>query len=474
MRIHGALASLLACTALSCTQPKAASVPPTAVDSSDTADAGLAASEDPREELMRATLARARVIQDEVAALRELRFSHPVPAKRQTVPDFRKAMIAELEKSFPANKSRPTSKALFHLGFLKTKMDLATALIEIAVGQVAAYYNPETGTFYAVTLSSDQAWLEIMTAHELTHGLQDQNFDLRHYIGEPSPNHPEKVSLTEDQINARRFVVEGEASMLMIMHAASKKKGTSAELARRTRNGIALMSGLSWQDMVASADADAASSGDNKAAKLSAMPPFLVAPTLEAYTVGARAVFMVHQAGGWEAVGELYSTPPESTEQLLHPKEKLIDTREIPTQVTLPDLSKRLGTELLNETLGELTWRVYLETWEIPAARNAGAGWGGDRVVVYQGAKGPIGLIATSWDSEEDAVEFENAFRRSLRIRTNQGTAQATNTIARYKKADGSEVLVRRDGNKIFIVDGAAGARADTLLSTIERDAVFR
>ena len=468
------LATLAVLVTVSCGGPKPASKQaPEPV--ADTGPKPAPVGEDPREILLRETLERVRVIQDEVAALRGLRFSHPVPAERQTVADFRRVLIREIEKVFPTRTSRRMSKALFHLGVLKEKTDLATAMVELSVGQVAAYYNPETGKFYAVTLSDNREWLEVMTAHELVHGLQDQNFDLRHYVGEPSPNHAARVKLSEDQINARRFVVEGEASVMMWVYKAAKAlevEVADTAVMIQTRALVAMMGSMSWQTMAEQADAEA-NLAKKKATRLGALPPFLIAPTFESYTNGAKAVFIVQQDGGWEAVSALFTDPPDSTEQVLHPTEKLLGDRDRPTVVTIPDFSKRFGEALTDDTLGELGWRVYLETWEVPAADEAAAGWDGDRIAVYETPDGPVGLLAFVWDSENEAIEFENAFRRSLRARTNKGSDPGSKDVARYVRSDGSEILVRRDGDKLFVVDGAVGTRADTFLSTLESAATF-
>ena len=54
--------------------------------------------------------------------------------------------------------------------------------------------------------------LDTMSAHELTHGLQDQHFDLTKYLAEGQ-------KLDDDQLNARRFVVEGDATFTMLLYA---------------------------------------------------------------------------------------------------------------------------------------------------------------------------------------------------------------------------------------------------------------
>ena len=444
-----------------------------------TADDPVSTNEDPREVMMSLVLEKARTIQDDVAALRGLPFLRPVPAERQDQPTFRKFASKEIRKYYPADKSANATAALHHIGIIQTNRDLVESALEVIAGQVAAYYHPETGRFYAVSLSDDIQWLEIMTAHELVHGLQDQHFDLRAYVGEPSPKNPKRIEYSEDQLNARRFVVEGEATFVMFMYGvASAAKVKKLNLGHMLTVRMVTSSGAknSWRDMVAQADLEASkeeAKGKPPSARLSKLPPYIVVPTLQSYTLGAEAISVIQGASGWSAVADLYKNPPESTEQMLHPKEKLIDNRDMPTAVVLPDYSKRFGKPLFSDTLGELGWRVYLETWKTPAAELAAAGWDGDAVSVYKTPDGLVGLLAFVWDTTEDAVEWENALRRTAKTRT-VSNATRNRGVARYQRADGKEILVSRKGRRVFVVDGSSGKRALTFLGELTAKTTFR
>lgn len=430
-----------------------------------------AASElDERERLLEATLARARAIQAEVASVRSLAFKRPVPAERQTKEEFAEVVARELEKELPAAESKKLSAGLFHLGFLAEEADIAEEAARAATSQVAAYYNPDTGRFYAVTLSSDQTWLDMMTAHELTHGLQDQHFDLRGYYGSGTA-----AKLSEDQVNARRFVVEGEASFVMLLHMiAAKGDGALADGQLLTvRLMVAMMAATPWQDLLAnpggaSGPVDAETEAQVEAMK--SIPAIILTPMFESYTRGAYAVMEVHRAGGWEAVSDLYANPPDTTEQVLHPVEKLVTKRDHPSTITLPSWSARFGEPLLDETLGELGWRVYFETWQLTdAADDAAAGWDGDRVVVYQTPAGPIGIAVLTFDSTRDAVEFESAFQESLIRRFGAGKTSERGGVFRHRRPSGADILVTRRGANLWVVDGARGANARSLLDDLTR-----
>src|SRR5205814_2053342 len=114
-----------------------------------------------------------------------------------------------------------------------------------------------------------------------------------------------------------------------------------------------------------------------------------------------------------DAVNAAFSSPPRSTEQIIHPEKYL--AREQPIEVALPDLAAALGpgwTQLRSDVLGELDLRILLEQFIDPAVAAKGAeGWGGDRFSLLESTNGQLALlISTVWDSDDEAGEFFNDF----------------------------------------------------------------
>ena len=104
----------------------------------------------------------------------------------------------------------------------------------------------------------------------------------------------------------------------------------------------------------------------------------------------------------------VYAKLPASTEQILHPEKYL--KGELPVAVPAPATPQ--GTSKLAEgTLGELRTRLLLARCsKTPAV--GGWGWGGDRYVVAEAAEQRLVLAwSTEWDSEGDAMRFENGLR---------------------------------------------------------------
>ena len=138
----------------------------------------------------------------------------------------------------------------------------------------------------------------------------------------------------------------------------------------------------------------------------------------------------------WSRIDEVFREPPESTEQVLHPK-KYLD-RERPVAIVpgaLPSL--KAARELRRDVVGELEWKLLLSSkLSNGIAERAAEGWGGDRLVAYGQDEGPVHLVDLSaWDSEEDATQFEQAMRKWMARQTAQ-PERATEDLAVFLAGD--------------------------------------
>ena len=121
------------------------------------------------------------------------------------------------------------------------------------------------------------------------------------------------------------------------------------------------------------------------------------------------AVQLFQAAGNWSLINQALETPPASTEQVLHLDKYAAG--EMPISVEMPDLAWVLGggwKHVRTGVLGELIITAWLETDFSPqAASIAATGWGGDAYSLFEGPDGQgVLVLATVWDSEQDAEEF--------------------------------------------------------------------
>jgi hypothetical protein len=410
-----------------------------------------------RQKRAEAALGRVATIKPIVEKLRGLTFKSDVPTQYQTTADFQAFVRREIAKELPPKRSSDLSAALAHLGFLVKPLDLATTLEHAMTTQAGAYYDPAVKSFFLVLVPDNEAMLDTISAHELSHGLQDQHFDLSRYL-------PSDQRLDDDAATARRFIVEGDATFVMMlygMHTLVGDKITPA-MVTRMRAQIAQMAGLDADALRAQLRTQAAMMGllDPEIQKaidaMDSIPATILVPLVDSYMKGAMVALTAYEQGGWAAVNDFYRMPPTSTEQVLHPETKLFPVHEMPRRVILAKLK---DPELANNVLGELQWKIYFQQWKAADPVEAAAGWGGDRYSVTRGKDGQLlGRIATTWDTEEHAQQFAEAYVASLAVRFPEADIRTPHDgVAR---PDGSKLFVRRADKRVFIVDGARDPRA--------------
>jgi hypothetical protein len=181
------------------------------------------------------------------------------------------------------------------------------------------------------------------------------------------------------------------------------------------------------------------------------IPPYVLVPLYDAYFKGSLTVLEVFAAGGWEAVKELYANPPDSTEQTLHPVEKLVRKRDLPRRFEPPTLKALASWKRLHsDVLGELSWRVYFWNWGRKDAPELAAGWDGDRWTVWADGDKTAGVVQTVWDSPAEAAQFADAYQATVATR-------------------GVKALVKPDGDRVTIVLGCDVIDCAAVMKDVEK-----
>ena len=280
------------------------------------------------------------------------------------------------------------------LGFFPAGTDLAATQLELLGDQVLGYYDDKRNEMTVVQRGGAFGPLERVTlAHEYTHALQDQHFDLGSLDREDLSN--------GDRSLARTALVEGDASLLTQQWSLANM--TFAEILAITKQAL-----------------DPASM-----AVLSRVPPLLARQLTFPYQEGLDFANGLFGQGGWAAVDAAFTAPPDSTEQILHPEK--YTTREEPLKVAAPISAKALGrgwSEATQDTIGELGTAVWLEpTAGKRAAADAASGWGGDRIVLLEGPDdGWLLAWQTAWDTPTDADAFAVAAQAQVATLANPAT----------------------------------------------------
>jgi hypothetical protein len=253
--------------------------------------------------------------------------------------------------------------------------------------QMIAFYDEFEHQIHVRARARDDADLPFVVAHELGHSLQFQHF------------HPPEVAnvIDEDARLARLSLLEGDAMLTMAAFAADEHH---VPLSRAL---------VKMADGALEANLQGYKAALEQSPELGRAAPFQRERLMFPYQTGASFMAQLHRAGGFALVNRVYGAPPASTEHILHPEKYLAG--ELPVPVRAP--AAVAGWESLRSGhVGELLLRAMLDVCnERAVSHRAAAGWGGDAfTVLKQGERGAL-LLATTWDSETDAQEFERALR---------------------------------------------------------------
>jgi hypothetical protein len=409
-------------------------------------------------------LARVEAMKPKLAKVRHLPFKSEVSAAQQSTEDFRAYMRREVAKEGASLAGK--SEALVALGLLPPSTDLGSAIENAYATQAAAYYDPALKRFFLVMTPSEDMF-DITVAHELTHALQDQHFDLPAYL---------RAAESSDARTARHFVVEGDAMLAAIAYLVYNK----TNLAELTPDQVKAMRPKLEQLAAADPSQTAAAMKQQMGATahmdpqlrksldaLDTIPRTVMVPFLDAYMKGALLALEAYDRGGWAAVDALYKEPPESTEQVLHPKDKLLAHLDRPTRVTLPKLDGY--SVVASDVLGELQWGIYFSLWKHEGDGHVQQNWDGDRFVVVKNPDGKVvSLIATVWESPYDALQFYAAYVSTVQARYGgKTTAKGDGTFVEH--GDDATWIIRIDEH-VFIVDGGLD---DKLVDVLVDDTTF-
>jgi hypothetical protein len=312
--------------------------------------------------------------------------------------------------------------------------DVPQTLLDILQEQVIGVYNEDDKVMYIVSDSNQFGPLEKDTfAHEFTHALQDQYYDLTKL----APKHP----INDDRALAILALTEGDAVLMQRLWAQEKMSQTEIDRLKQT----------------------------GTESKLFSAPLFLRQQLLFPYVDGFNFVRQMYQTrGGYPGVDQVYRNPPDSTEQILH-----IDKYrggEKPIAVKLADLSAgSLGPgwrSIKSNVLGELDLRLILEQLTDPArAARSASGWGGDRYQLLEKDGRQALVVKSVWDTENDARNFFDALNLGLKNRFAGAAVDEASASRQALTASDVATDLRRSGANVLVVISFDRPSADAIVA---------
>jgi hypothetical protein len=308
---------------------------------------------------------------------RGLTFKHPVEIEFMSEDDFKADVTTSDEDLSTEDKDQIDQvEASFRaLGLIDGDVDLFDAQNDIQGGGTLAYYSSDDKKVRVRGTELDVA-TKVTLAHELTHALQDQYFDLSRLDDME----------TDGEASAFRAVVEGDATVVENAYIAQLSPPDAAAY-----------------DDQRSDQAETADYGDD--------PQVLVATFTAPYIVGPPFVEALKAKGGNAAIDDALQNPPASEAALLDIF-SFLDHQQ-PTTVDTPSISE--GEEGLDDgDFGATTWFLMLaQRIDVHRAIDVVDGWGGDSYVTYTDAGGRVCVKAryqgrTSADTDRMHQDLED------------------------------------------------------------------
>jgi hypothetical protein len=318
------------------------------------------------------------------------------------------------------------------LGFLPREFNLKEFLVKSTSQQIAAYYDDET------KMVSMLNWVppdrqEPILAHELTHALQDQNFDLRKWMKaaqKPATNVPKGAETgNDDGATARKAVVEGQAMVVYVDYLL-------APMGRNLVDTPGLIYSMEEPAVKAVADSQ----------MLHDAPMILRETGSFAYNEGL--IFegeLLHKGGKGMAFAGAFAHPPRNTHEILQPQAYISGEKLPPTIV--PDLRPVLGEQYEvydSGGIGQLDVRAYLKQYgERKNADDLSSTWQGGAYVTFHRKDNEIDKTASDalattadlalvyvsrWKTPQAAERYAHFYATAVASRYQTATAQPAPT----------------------------------------------
>jgi len=220
-------------------------------------------------------------VEHEVASVRGLTYERPVVVQPVTPAQMNARVSASFNGSYPVGFYARRTLAWRALGVIPPHADIRKALLKFQTGEVVGFYNPDNGELVYIGDASLSDLAERFTlAHELTHAIDDQHFDL-------------------SRLDALGAHCEAERSQAALGAIEGSAQYFASQVITRFPGGTL---------------------SSRNPPSLARVPPFIVGTELWPYTAGQAFITALRRRGGLAAVNAALRHLPVSTAQVIHPE----------------------------------------------------------------------------------------------------------------------------------------------------------
>jgi hypothetical protein len=383
----------------------------------------------------------------------DLPIKHEV--KRQLT--TRDQVVAYLEKSMAEDKDaqrlRRSESVLKKFGLLPPDFDLQKFLVSLLREQVAGYYDAKTQTVNLLDWIGPEQQRPVL-AHELTHALQDQSFELEKWMKSGDVDLDEKKNLTAADIDkdelseARQAVVEGQAMVVLVDYMLAP---TGQSLLASPQIANALKEGM----LVGTADSP----------EFQNAPIFLKEALTFPYRYGLDfEAELLRKGGKGKAFAAALKNPPQSTREIMEPSTYLSGERLEPMR--LPDFAEDFkGYDRFDVgAMGEFDTAILVDQYAgVQASHEIYPHWRGGYYYAARpkrDSSAPLAVLYVSrWSDAESAADFAAIYARALTTRYKHAHEAAEDggkpisDLQTIESLTGTHTWLTEDGPVVIAVD---------------------
>lgn len=334
----------------------------------------------------------------------------------------------QLSEDEDAKRLERSEIVLKKFGLLPRDFNLHSFLVELLKEQVAGYYDVKTKKMYLLDWLSADSQSPVL-AHELTHALQDQNFNLKSWESpKAAKTSDDQYTYDEDEAStARSAVAEGQGMVTLVDYMLRDSGHTLADAPQ-----VAAMMRTQMSS--------------NKDFPLLQKAPLMIRESLVfPYGDGLAFEAALLQKGKETAFSGAFRRPPQDTHEVLDVAAYL--TPQPVQWVVIPDLKKELGSGYEKYdvgSIGQLDTQIIVEQYaDVDASKRLAKAWRGGAYYAAGSTDtklsgtAKVGLLYLSrWDSDDSAAEFAKLYAEYIPQRYSK--SQKINAAANDKLCSSS------------------------------------
>src|SRR5947199_7850015 len=339
----------------------------------------------------------------------------------------REEVVSYLKKNMAEDKDvqrlRRTELVLKKFGLLPKDFDLQTFLVTLLEEQVAGYYDAKTKTVNLLDWVAPDLQRPVL-AHELTHALQDQSFNLDKWLKKGNEDLDTKKDLKPDDITkdenseARQAVTEGQAMVVLMDYMLAPMHRTVAN----SPEVVQMMN-----------ESMANGSADSKIYQNA--PVFMKEALTFPYRYGVEfEAEVLRQQGKEKAFKSTFENPPQTSREIMEPQTYI--TGEHLAPLPLPDFKHIFKNYDRFDigAIGEFDVAVLAEQYAgLETSKRIYPNWrGGYYYSVHpKGNPGaPLQLVFVSkWATPKAADQFAAIYARGIQQRYKKLSAAADSSL---------------------------------------------